>query len=405
MDPGSAMLFALIAAWRIVYGGAEAAGAQAAQEARAAAEAIRTDLNGRRSAWARRLSDRIAGGRAGGPATGMWWAWAAARTARAVRNGLRRAPRSAERAHAIRGTTSPWRRIFDAGVSGARFAREHARQQRDAQQQRPTRVPLGVCEQCGAVVAQASLQDATVGPGRRHLRVCAACRAAETDRARQPEPKPAATTEPEDLVNADVVHDPEPARGHRPELDAPNPGAPTQPAPDPAPAPPEPPSGFPPPPPAPPLPPHWTDDVIDAPAPASPPVTVASIEEGEDMAPRSPGQIVPRHGNAPAAAAARGNGGESYTHGQFNRAVTDIERRLADLPAALEMMLHRLTAADAGRSQAVGVVGLNDEIVLFIKQVKEMLAEVNRMERPMLQAVNAAGGPDEIASIPYLREV
>lgn len=402
MDPGSAMLFALIAAWRIVYGGAEAAGAQAAQEARAAADAIRTDLNGRRSAWARRLSDRIADGRAGGPATGMWWAWAAARTARAVRNGWRRAPRSAERAHAIRGTTGPWRRIFDAGVAGARFAREQARQQRDAQQQRPARVPLGVCEQCGAVVAQASLQEATVGPAQRRMRVCAACRAKEAGRDHQPAPEPATAPEPEDLVDADVVHDPE-----RPELDAPNPGATTDPAPGPAPAPPEPPSSFPPPPPAPPLPPHWIDDVTDVPAPASPPVPAARIEEGEDaMAPRAPGQIVPRHSSAPAVqAAARGNGGESYTHGQWNRAVTDIEKRLGELPAALEMMLHRLNTADAGRSQVTGVMALSDEISQFIQQVREMLAEVNRMERPMLKAVTAAGGPDEIASIPYLREV
>jgi hypothetical protein len=401
MDPGSAMLFALIAAWRIVYGGAEAAGAQAAQEARAAADAIRTDLNGRRSEWARRLSDRIADGRAGGPATGMWWAWAAARTARAVRNGWRRAPRSAERAHSIRETTGPWRRIFDAGVAGARFAREQARQQREAQQQRPTRVPLGVCEQCGAVVAQASLQDATVGPAQRRMRVCATCRANEAGRNHQPDPEPTTAREPEDLVDADVVHDPE-----RPELDAPTPGATTDPAPGPAPAPPEPPSSFPPPPPAPPLPPHWIDDVTDVPTPASPPIPAARIEEGEDaMAPRAPGQIVPRHGSAPAAAAARGNGGESYTHGQWNRAVTDIEKRLGELPAALEMMLHRLNTADAGRSQVTGVIALSDEISLFVQQVRAMLADVNRMEQPMLAAVSAAGGPDEIASIPYLREV
>lgn len=124
------------------------------------------------------------------------------------------------------------------------------------------------------------------------------------------------------------------------------------------------------------------------------------------MAPRAPGQIVPRHSSAPAVqAAARGNGGESYTHGQWNRAVTDIEKRLGELPAALEMMLHRLNTADAGRSQVTGVMALSDEISQFIQQVREMLAEVNRMERPMLKAVTAAGGPDEIASIPYLREV
>ena len=124
------------------------------------------------------------------------------------------------------------------------------------------------------------------------------------------------------------------------------------------------------------------------------------------MAPRAPGQIVPRSGALPAPrATGRGRGGESYTHGQWNRVTVDIEKRLDALPAVLEMMLHRLNAADAGRSQVIGVVALHDEIALYVKQVREMLAIVNRMERPVLTAVEAAGGPDEIAGIPYLREV
>ena len=124
------------------------------------------------------------------------------------------------------------------------------------------------------------------------------------------------------------------------------------------------------------------------------------------MAPRTPGQLVPRkHIPARSARTTRGTGGESYTHGQWNRAVTDVEQHLADLPAALEMMLHRLTTAEAGRSQVNGVIALGDEIVVFMKQVNEMLTEVNRMEGPVLRAVEAAGGPDEIAGIPYLREV
>jgi hypothetical protein len=123
------------------------------------------------------------------------------------------------------------------------------------------------------------------------------------------------------------------------------------------------------------------------------------------MAPRSPGQLVPRHTHAPARTAARGNGGESYTHGQWNRAVLDIHHRLDELPTALEMMLRRLTSADAGRSQVRGVVHLHREIVAFIQQITEMLKEVNRKEQPVLDAVEAAGGPEEIAGIPYLSDV
>lgn len=400
MDPVSAVVIALAAAWAITRGAVDGAAEQAAQEARAAAEAIRSDLRTRSEAWARTLADRVADGRAGGPATGMWWAWAAVRTGRAVRNALRREPREAERARAIKGETGPWRRIFDAGVAGARFAREQVRQQRQANE-RPRRVRLGVCEQCGAVVAAASLQAAEVGPARRTLRVCVACRAAETAKA-APEPPRTQDTREADTVDADIVPD-QPERGRpqidraRPEIEAPDGGKPTA-APEPARPAPQAPA----PRPAAPTP---RPAVPAAPQPAPEVDQTPQIEQGEPMAPRAPGQLVPRHSNRVAARAARGRGGETYTHGQWDRAVRDIETRLDALPAVLEMMLHRLNAADAGRSQVIGVVALHDDIALFMKQVREMLIQVDQKERPVLKAVEAAGGPDEIAGIPYLREV
>src|SRR5690606_25451839 len=238
----------------------------------------------------------------------------------AVRNALRREPREAERARAIKGETGPWRRIFDAGVAGARFAREQVRQQRQANE-RPSRVRLGVCEQCGAVVAAASLQAAEVGPARRTLRVCVACRAAETAKA-APEPPRTQDTREADTVDADIVPD-QPERGRpqidraRPEIEAPDGGKPTaapepaRPAPTPRPA------------------------VPPAPQPAPEVDQTPQIEQGEPMAPRAPGHLVPRHSNRVAARAARGRGGETYTHGQWDRAVRDIETRLDALPAVL----------------------------------------------------------------------
>lgn len=123
------------------------------------------------------------------------------------------------------------------------------------------------------------------------------------------------------------------------------------------------------------------------------------------MVARAPGQIVPRRSGAPVYARARGTGGESYTHGQWNQVVIDIRQRLDQLPDALEMMLRRLTTAEAGRSQVQGVIQLHGDILAFITQVTEMLVEVNRREAPVLNAVDAAGGPDEIAGIPYLSDV
>lgn len=106
-----------------------------------------------------------------------------------------------------------------------------------------------------------------------------------------------------------------------------------------------------------------------------------------------------------AATATRNGAGESYTHGQWNEAVADIAHRLATLPQALDTMLGSLHAADAGRSQVAGVVALAEQTHGWAQQVKAMLAEVNRRELPVVEAVDAAGGPPEIASIPYLSEV
>lgn len=122
------------------------------------------------------------------------------------------------------------------------------------------------------------------------------------------------------------------------------------------------------------------------------------------MPPRTPGQVVPRRTVVPARSG-RVTGGESYTHGQFNRAVADIRIRLDQLPDALEQMLRNLTAADAGRSQVQGVMATHRAVIDFMAQVEQMLAEVNRRANPVVAAVTAAGGPEEISSISYLREV
>ncbi|GAA3957403.1 hypothetical protein GCM10023085_44900 [Actinomadura viridis] len=395
MDPVSALITACALAWFVTRGAVDAASAQAGQEARVAAAAIQDDLRRRREAWAKRLADRVAGGRAGGPATALWWAWAAARTAQAVRRGLRREPRAGERARELRGETGPFRRIWDAGVNGARFARQESRRQRHTEE-RHARVPLGVCGRCGTVVARRSLAP---DPADASVLVCVLCRGAA--KPTQPDTEKPAGPAPE-LVDAKVVD--ADATGDTPRLiDPPRPGGDSAPPPPPPvlPSPPEPPT---------PAPVPETPQVPAAPQPAAvPAANTREIEEGEPMPPRQPGQIVPRRHHAPSRTAghapARANGGESYTHGQWNRAVADIHKQLDALPAALELMLRRLTVADAGRSQVRGVLQLHDDIVQFMGQVTDMLREVNRIEQPVLAAVEAAGGTEEIAGIPYLSDV
>src|SRR5690349_2114814 len=120
MEPVSALIFAAIVAWFIVRSAGSAAASQVRIEARAAARAIRDDLQARGETWADQLFDRLGGDRSGGPSTGAWWLWAAARTATALRDAL--TDDAPVRAAKVRGPRNPYQRIWDAGARGARFA-------------------------------------------------------------------------------------------------------------------------------------------------------------------------------------------------------------------------------------------------------------------------------------------
>lgn len=386
MEPVSALALACFVSWCL------AAMDQAKAEVRTAASAIRDDLHRRQDAWAKQVADRLANGRKGGPSTALWWGWAAFRTAKAVRQAMRKEPRDAEKARAIRDTSGPFRRIWEAGRRGARFAADEARRQRDAQEKQ-ARVPVGVCGRCGAVVARAALVWATTMSGTQE-QMCAKCRADIAAQRAAQEPTREADRSSPDVTDADVVGDQAAIKRPRPEIDAPpdRPAEPPRPqAPPAAPTPDTPPSA------------REVEAHTPRTAPTADRVNTAPAIEGEPMAPRQPGQVVPR-AHTPARTSG-GNGGESYTHGQFNRATADIKRRLEELPAVLEAMLQRLTVADAGRTQVQGVLLLREHIIAWMAQVNAMLADVNRRERPILTAVEAAGGPDEIAGIRYLSEV
>lgn len=406
MDPFSALIFAMVASWAIMRSAAEAGVEQAKAEARQAAAAIRKDLNKRQKAWAKQLNDRLEEGRKGGPATAMWWGWAAFRTARGIHRALRNKPREAEK-RAIRGETGPFGRIFGAAWRGAKYARQETRRQRQAHE-RAARVPVGVCGRCGAVTAKAALVWALTRFGRQE-QMCAKCRAF-VDAKRNADAaatKPDRTSPGPDVADADVVHEPPreigtpaPEEPNDPPMDEPKQ---TSSAPEPEPREEAPET-------------TWTLTRLDEeptrqpdPKPSvetaeRPALEGSSTPEGEPMAPKQlapyrPGVPVPRRSQLTR------SGGDSYTHGAWNRAVTDVERRLDALPALLEAMLSSLTTAEAGREQVKGVFGLRDDIVVFMGQVRDMLTDVNRREMPVVEAVTIAGGPDEIPSISYLADV
>ena len=98
-------------------------------------------------------------------------------------------------------------------------------------------------------------------------------------------------------------------------------------------------------------------------------------------------------------------GGESYTHGQWADVTARIAQALDELGPALENMLGSLRAADAGRSQVTGVITLYDRTAAWAEQVRAMLADGTAREAPVVEAVTAARGPEEIAGIAYYEEV
>lgn len=401
MDPFSAMIFAIVVSGVIVHTAWDAGVDQAKAEARHAAEAIRKDLQKRRKVWAKQLNDRLENGRTAGPATALWWGWAAMRTAKAVYRGLKREPRTAEKA--IGGPTGPFQRIFGAAWRGARYARDEARRQREARE-KAARTPVGVCSRCGAVVANAALAWALTRLGRQE-QMCAGCRASvEAQRKADQDVAAKANETEQDVPDADVIHEPTAAISRPEPNDIPRDDES---------------AGTPPhrattsPPPTRPAPATTVtiERVDNAPA-AQRPVLVESVTRpASNTAPegeRMPRQLVPSRGGVVATrntAMTRRGGGDSYTHGQWKRATADIGRRLEMLPALLEQMLRSLHHSDAGREQVAGVMAFYQDAVNLIGEVTTMLAEVNRRETPVVEAVTAAGGPSEIPNIPYFREV
>jgi len=251
MDPVTALIFAVLAAHVIMKAAAQAGADQARAEARRAGQAIRQDLQGRRTAAAGRLAGRLDAGRAAGPAYPAWWAWAAVRAAGAVRRGARQRRRAAEAGRRpLSRPTGPLGRILGAAWRGGLHALADARRQRREspppyqgppapgsgpgprpRRARPQPVEVGVCERCGTVVAVSVLDEALTRHGR-SARMCPYCRA-EVGGQRQADAAEAAPASAEagDVVDAEIVSDPGLAGGPAPGPDAADPEIVTGPAP------------------------------------------------------------------------------------------------------------------------------------------------------------------------------
>ena len=346
---------------RAASGAATHAGAQVRAETRRVRQAV---VENSKASLRQRLEDGVAKG----PKSAWWWGVGAVTTARKVRKTLKGLRKGASGEHARSlPSAGPLRRIWDAavagGLAGARKAREEASERRaegpgwrerarqagrnaSAWWNRDRGPRMDVCDDCGALVAAASL--ASVGG----LLRCVQCRAVAAGTGTPAAPAGDAGNG-DGAVNAEVV--PQPAL---------------------------------------------------VPAPVIPPALPSSSNRndtngaGELMA--GTGQIVRRTAGAPAAT---GDGGDLATHGDYDRYSEVIAAALDVTTRCQEAMLGNLRAADAGRTQMADIRDWSDRVSMTAAFIRAMVAGVDSRILPLIDVINAQGGTHEIAKPGYYAQV
>jgi hypothetical protein len=119
------------------------------------------------------------------------------------------------------------------------------------------------------------------------------------------------------------------------------------------------------------------------------------------MATGTPGKGLQVRGNG---APAQGSG-ETYTHGHWQQAYQMMRDCLKQLPVALDALLSDLRATDVGRTQAAGMIRFADGARTWGQLVEQTLNTIDPIALPVVEAVTAAGGPEDVNGMPYYREV
>jgi hypothetical protein len=149
------------------------------------------------------------------------------------------------------------------------------------------------------------------------------------------------------------------------------------------------------------------DEVIDgelvpAPALTAPAASITNTtRNGELMA--GQGALVRRTAK-PAqrgGAVAQHGGGDIANHGDWDRGTQQIGAALELIIRHQEAMLANLMAEDAGRTQMADIRAWSDRVTAVIAFIRSMLDSVNGRIYPLIDRVDAAGGPCEVASPAY----
>jgi hypothetical protein len=375
--------------------------AQVRAEYRRAADALRA-----------RVAEMGAAGRLESPLSSpLWYAYAALTSVRTIHRAWRGARRGATRAIASGREGALWR-IWRAVREGARQGVRHGRDRHRAWRRREPRPPrartlrMARCDDCGLVFARTALRrilrkaDGALG----WWLLCAVCLAAAEGGRPAPESGPESAPGPE--LDPEPEAEPE-LEGPPPEIRSPDQSGPESgegAGPD-GRALPE-------------LPEHSPRQRTEQPEPVTGDTTpngvLVPVRKRFDLESPMPedrlGEMPIRRGGQASlpqlwsVPCPRARGGESYTHGQWDAGTRSLADAAADLPRVLDAMLGQLDRSEAGDTQRRLCTAHADMVASLLRALEEMLTDVNRRNVPVVDTVSAAGGPEEIAGIPYLSE-
>jgi hypothetical protein len=394
LKPTTALIVAIIMATAVMvawgdiisaaaWGGASHGRAQAAAEIRRARDAVVGNITDR-------MRRRLAAAREKGPLrSALWWGIAGARAAKAVRRAMRDLRDGA--AGNVLPAAGPLRRILHAILGGAGAEARRARKERKARKAQAPRwrdrlrlggnllggfslfilgllanvaaygrkrrggtVPVGVCDNCGKRVSVMALTP-VVRPGPAGDTVWLLCGHCY-------------------LMTIAPASDPEP---ERPAIALPPPAA--LPAPELVPA-------------------------GGTPVSGQPAATNGELVATREVARRAAtgaleGRILP-----PGGALARG-GGDTATHGDYQRYSHVIPEAAGGLLRCQEAVLGALTAVDGSRAQIEDIKGWCESVAALAAHFRQSLAQVDAKILPLIDRINAEGGPENIAAPRYYRNV